>query len=154
MSEITIRRATEDDVTLLTQFNVAMARETEDKALNPGVVGPGVRSLVTDERLGFYLVAETADRIAGCLAITFEWSDWRNGLFWWIQSVYVDPAFRQRGVFRKLYDNVYQEAAHTPNVCGIRLYVERENVGAQATYSRLGMTETNYRLFEVEFDHS
>ncbi|MFT6117882.1 MAG: ribosomal protein S18 acetylase RimI-like enzyme, partial [Candidatus Azotimanducaceae bacterium] len=89
--------------------------------------------------------------VVGCLGITFEWSDWRNGLFWWIQSVFVDKDYRGQGAFRHLYDHVSRLAKAESNVCGIRLYVEDDNTGAQQTYAALGMKETSYKLLEVEF---
>lgn len=154
MTDILIRHATPADVPVLAAFNVAMARETEDKTLTEEVVIAGVHELVTKTDLGFYLVAEADGELAGCLAITFEWSDWRNGLFWWIQSVYVHPDHRRKGVFRQLYERVTAEAQKLDNVCGVRLYVEKENTNAQRTYLRLGMSETDYRLFEIEFQRN
>ncbi|MEX0941797.1 MAG: N-acetyltransferase [Pseudomonadales bacterium] len=152
MTEITIRHATPSDLDTLAAFNIAMAAETEDRHLPPDIIKKGVAQLVNERDKGFYLVAESDDCISGCLAITFEWSDWRCGLFWWIQSVYVDKAFRRTGVFRALYDHVTDMARTSGDVCGIRLYVERDNVRAQHTYRQLGMIETDYKLFEVEFE--
>ncbi|XOV88718.1 MAG: GNAT family N-acetyltransferase [Pseudomonadota bacterium] len=153
MTDVSIRRATPADTTVLARFNTLMALETEHKRLDEPVVTAGVRRLLETPDLGFYLVAEHEQVITGALAITFEWSDWRNGLFWWIQSVYVMPAFRQQGVFRTLYNEVNRQARSAENVCGIRLYVEKDNLNAQQTYLRLGMAETDYRLYEVEFSH-
>jgi ribosomal protein S18 acetylase RimI-like enzyme len=102
--------------------------------------------------LGFYLVAEAADgQVAGSLMVTTEWSDWRNGRFWWIQSVYIQPDWRRRGVFRALYRHLTEIAEDEPDVCGFRLYVERENAAAQATYRALGMHEGVYRVYERGF---
>ncbi len=145
----TVRRATLDDAATIAGFNAAMALETEDKVLPPETIGAGVRRFLSDEALGFYLVAEREGAVVGCLGITFEWSDWRNGLFWWIQSVYIEPDSRRLGVFRQLYDHVNELARQEDDVCGLRLYVEKDNVRAQQTYANLGMTETDYRLFEV-----
>lgn len=129
-----------------------MALETENKSLDWGDILPGVKAMLDNPSLGFYLVArDEADGVVGCLAITYEWSDWRNGLFWWIQSVYVDESHRGKGVFTAMYNEVKSRAQQAPNVCGIRLYVEVENETAQRTYFRLGMTETHYRLLEEEF---
>ena len=97
-----------------------------------------------------YLVAEQGDEIVGSLMVTTEWSDWRNGFFWWVQSVYVRPEFRRQGVYRALYTEVRIHAKAQPDVCGIRLYVENENEGAQKTYEALGMKKTGYRLYEEE----
>lgn len=146
-----IRRGVVADAPIIAEFNQRMARETEDKILDTATITRGVTALLEDAQLGFYLVAVVDDRVVGCLAITYEWSDWRNGLFWWIQSVYVDESYRGRGVFSSLYETVKQQAMAAENTCGIRLYVERDNLTAQKTYHRLGMIETEYRLLEEEF---
>ena len=143
-----IRLATSADAEVLVEFNCAMAAETEAKNLLPEVIGAGVRGLLGKPNSGFYLIAEIDNRIAGSLLITKEWSDWRNGDFWWIQSVYVRPEFRRQGVYRRLYRHVQELAASDPRVCGFRLYVERENERAQETYRKLGMKETRYLVFE------
>jgi ribosomal protein S18 acetylase RimI-like enzyme len=143
-----LRLATQADARVLTEFNSAMALETERKQLLPEVIGVGVRALLDNPSSGFYVLAEEGGRVVGALLITKEWSDWRNGSFWWIQSVYVRPEFRRRGVYKALYRHVQALAAQDPGVCGFRLYVERENARAQATYRALGMTETDYRVFE------
>lgn len=142
-----IRLATPADAAVLVEFNAAMALETEGKELLPGVIGAGVRGLLDNPVAGFYVLAET-ERVIAALMITKEWSDWRNGSFWWIQSVYVRPEARRQGVYRRLYRHVQEMAAKDPQVCGFRLYVERENRAAQATYAALGMKETRYLVFE------
>lgn len=148
----TVRAATAADIDALVSFNAAMALETEDKALDAQTLRQGVLALLQREDLGHYLVVEAAaGQVAGSLAITFEWSDWRNGLFWWIQSVYVLPEHRRGGAFSALYREVERRARQTPGVCGIRLYVENENRPAQATYAALGMDLAHYRMFEVDF---
>ena len=141
------RLAAAHDAAVLTEFNAAMALETEGKHLLPEVVGAGVRSLLANPESGFYMVAEQ-DGVVGSLMITKEWSDWRNGSFWWIQSVYVRPAWRRQGVYKRLYRHVQELAAKDPAVCGFRLYVERANRQAQTTYRALGMSETHYLVFE------
>ena len=146
-----IRDAVKEDAETLVDFNLRMASETEGKALDPRVLAAGVKAVLEDPKWGFYLVAEIDGRIAGSLMVTTEWSDWRNGVFWWIQSVYVEPEYRRRGIFRALYREVEERAGRSPQVCGCRLYVERDNAAAQATYTRLGMTETHYKLFEAPF---
>jgi ribosomal protein S18 acetylase RimI-like enzyme len=143
-----VRLATPQDAPVLVEFNAAMARETEQKELLPDVIGAGVRSLLGNPAAGFYVVAEKDDRVVGALMITKEWSDWRNGTFWWIQSVYVRPEVRRQGTYKLLYRHVQELAAKDPAVCGFRLYVERENARAQATYQALGMKETRYLVFE------
>ena len=145
---IRIRRATADDAGALIGFAAAMALETERKVLLPEVIGAGVHHLLRHPAAGFYLVAESGGQVAGALMVTNEWSDWRNGNFWWVQSVYVRPEFRRRGVYRTLYRHLQTLAAHDSSVCGFRLYVERENVRAQATYRTSGMEQTHYILFE------
>jgi len=145
---MTFRVATANDAAVLTEFNAAMALETEGKQLLPEVIGAGVRSLLGRPASGFYLVAETDGQVVGSLLITKEWSDWRNGDFWWIQSVYVRPAWRRQGIYKRLYRHVQELAAKDPGVCGFRLYVERENRQAQTTYRALGMAETHYLVFE------
>jgi ribosomal protein S18 acetylase RimI-like enzyme len=142
------RVATAHDAAVLAEFNAAMALETEGKQLLPEVIGAGVRSLLGRPGSGFYLVAETEGQVVGSLLITKEWSDWRNGELWWIQSVYVRPAWRRQGIYKRLYRHVQELAAKDPAVCGFRLYVERENRQAQTTYRALGMTETHYLVFE------
>ena len=142
-----IRLATPADAGALIEFNAAMALETEGKELLPDVIGAGVRSLLGNPAAGFYLLAEQ-DSAVGSLMITKEWSDWRNGTFWWIQSVYVRPEFRRQGVYKTLYRHVQELASKDPAVCGFRLYVERENDRAQAAYGALGMKQTHYLVFE------
>jgi ribosomal protein S18 acetylase RimI-like enzyme len=143
-----VRLAHPGDAATIAAYNAAMAWETEGKRLLPEVVGAGVRRLLGEPALGFYLVAEAQGEVVACLMVTTEWSDWRNGRFWWIQSVYVAPGWRRRGVFRALYAQVRAAAAAQPDVCGFRLYVEHDNLGAQATYEKLGMSRTGYRLLE------
>jgi ribosomal protein S18 acetylase RimI-like enzyme len=146
--QVQIREAEERDAPALVEFNLRMAMETEDKPLDPAVVAAGVRGVLEDRARGFYLVAESDGMTVGSLLVTTEWSDWRNGVYWWIQSVYVEPPFRRRGVYRALHEEVRTRARNTPGVRGCRLYVERDNETAQAAYLRLGMAETRYRIFE------
>ncbi|PQV63085.1 Ribosomal protein S18 acetylase RimI [Abditibacterium utsteinense] len=152
MTTFLIRPAAPDDAEVLADFNLEMARETERKPLERDVVLSGVRGVLENQRNGFYFLAnDTAGNILGALLVTFEWSDWRDGLIWWIQSVYVVPHWRGRGVYRALYAQVKTQAQSAQNVKGLRLYVERENFGAQQVYARLGMSETPYRIFEEMF---
>lgn len=149
--DLVIRPATLDDAGVIARFNAAMARETEHLELDADRLLAGVRGVLTDPGKGFYLIAEAQGRIAGQTMVTFEWSDWRNGNFWWIQSVYVDRAFRSQGVFKRLYAEIERQARQPGISCGLRLYVERENERAQKTYERLGMRRTGYRFYEVDF---
>ena len=150
-NDVVVRSAGGGDVDLLVEFNQAMAMESEDKGLDHATLTAGVRHLIENPIDGFYLVAELAGAPAGSLMVTYEWSDWRGGRFWWIQSVYVRPEHRRQGVYSALHRTVRERARSTPDTCGIRLYVERENSGAQKTYASLGMSETAYRLYEEEF---
>ena len=147
MPELEIRIAQPSDLASLVEFNQAIAWETEQKKLDEATLRAGVRAVLNDQQLGLYIVAVDDERVVGCLMITHEWSDWRNGVFWWIQSVYVDAEFRRRGVYSRLYEHV-RSLAKNRNVCGFRLYVERENSVAQKTYERMGMKETVYRMYE------
>ncbi len=148
---VEIRPAVMEDAATIARFNQFMAEETEDKRLPDDLITPGVEALVQDDQLGFYLVAEVNAEVIACLGVTYEWSDWRNGLFWWIQSVYVAKPHRGAGVFSAMYAEVKRRAKAADNTCGIRLYVERDNEQAQKTYRRLGMIETDYKLMEEAF---
>lgn len=143
-----IRRAAAGDAEIIARFNIAMARETEGKELDSRKIGPGVRAVIERPELGFYLVAESDDVTVGSLMCTYEWSDWRNGQFWWVQSVYVLPEHRRKGVYRALYARLKALARETGGVCGFRLYVERENTRAQETYRALGMRDASYLVYE------
>ncbi len=152
MSEaVHIRRAGHDDVVTLVRFNQAMALESENRHLEQSVLERGVAHLLDHDSEGLYLLAEVGAEPAGALMLTFEWSDWRAGRFWWIQSVYVAPEWRRRGVYRALHERVRGIARDDPLACGLRLYVEKDNTGAQATYHALGMFTTDYQLFEETF---
>jgi ribosomal protein S18 acetylase RimI-like enzyme len=139
------------DIDTLTDFNCAMALETEDKPLDPERVKNGVTHLFDRPERGFYLVAKVDQQTVASLMITTEWSDWRDGDFWWIQSVYVRPEWRRQGIFKALYQEVGRRAREHKQVCGLRLYVEVENQTAQQTYTALGMHRTSYHLFETEW---
>ena len=144
-----IRTAQAADAASLIEFNQAMALETEGKRLDAQTLENGVRAVFEDEKKGFYVVAEAKGRIVGGLMITFEWSDWRNAWFWWIQSVYILPEFRGQGVYRKLYEFVLEQAKTKKNVCGFRLYVEKENRRARDVYEKLGMGSSHYLMYET-----
>lgn len=146
-----MRRATPEDLDTLVRFNAAMAEETEGKALELARLRSGVAALFQDPNRGFYLVAEIGGQVAGQLLVTTEWSDWRNAFFWWIQSVYVAPVYRRRGVYRALHRYLQAEAQRHGDICGLRLYVERSNQVAQQVYSSLGMARSHYDLYEIEF---
>ena len=146
-----VRQARASDAAVISDFNIRMAQETENRRLNRARVRRGVAALLKDRTKGTYFLAEEKGTVAGQLSITYEWSDWRNGDFWWIQSVYVAPEFRQRGVFRALYEHAHRLAKSRRGVCGLRLYVDADNTRAQRAYERLGMNESHYKFFEIDF---
>ncbi len=148
---IIIRNANKNDISVIEEFNSAMAIETESRQLDPVTIRKGVETALNDLELGFYLIAENDGVPVGQLMITKEWSDWRNGEFWWIQSVYVHSDFCKNNVYRTLYNEVISLAKKSKKVCGIRLYVDKNNTIAQKTYSKLGMKESNYIFFEKEW---
>jgi len=146
-----IRPATLDDAATIADFNCRLARESEHRELDPVVLAAGVQAILADSTKGRYFVAVEEGKIVGQLMHTWEWSDWRNGEIWWLQSVYVVPEARGRGVFRRLFDHLRDLASARPDVVGLRLYVERENQAAQSTYLKLGMEETGYFVLERMF---
>lgn len=145
-----IRIAAKGDIDALVGFNQAMALETEGKNLEASVLTPGVAAVFEDANKGFYVVAEIGGTIAGGLLVTFEWSDWRNKWFWWIQSVYVLPDFRGQSAYSRMYEFVKKLSDERGNVCGFRLYVERENEKARKVYEKLGMRQSHYLAYEEE----
>jgi GNAT superfamily N-acetyltransferase len=148
---LSIRLALVSDADVICEFNRLLALETENKILDPNVLRIGVAAMLDDPHKGRYFVAEADGRVVGQLGITFEWSDWRNGNFWWIQSVYVAKDARRHGVFRALYEHVIEVAKSETDVIGVRLYVEHDNQAAQATYHKMGMAMTSYQVMEEEF---
>ncbi len=146
--EISYRDATRHDAAAIIDFQRAMARETEDLELDPEVVGRGVHGVFDDPTRGRYFVAARDGEVVASLMITPEWSDWRNGMVWWIQSVYVVPALRKQRVYAGLYEHVQRLVRGDDSIKGIRLYVDRRNVAAQAVYARLGMNGEHYQVFE------
>lgn len=145
---VTVRPASGADLDRLVDWARAMAQETEDKPLDADTVRAGIQRVLDEPAYGRYLVACIDGVPVGTLMLTFEWSDWRNGQWWWIQSVYVAPEHRRQGVYARLHRHVLGQAAATPGVCGLRLYVERDNTRAQATYAALGMDDAGYRIYE------
>lgn len=145
-----LRAATALDADTLAEFNQAMALETEDKHLDAATVNAGVRAVIDQPARGFYLLAERDGQVVGGLMVTFEWSDWRNADFWWIQSVYVRPDARRQGIYAALYREI-EARARAAGACGLRLYVENDNANATATYERLGMSDAHYRVMEQSF---
>lgn len=151
-----VRPATLHDLESLVDGNAALAWETEHRQLDYSKLRAGVGALLQDSYKGRYFVAEITppsgpSLIAGQLLVTFEWSDWRNGNFWWLQSLYVHPDYRRKGVFRRLYDYVRKEAENRQEaICGFRLYVEQDNTVAHQSYNRLGFQKSPYRMYECE----
>ena len=148
MSDVRYRDASPADATAIVDFQIAMAHETEDVDLDRHTVIRGVDAVFTDPSLGRYYVAEADGEVVASLLITYEWSDWRNGTVWWIQSVYVVPEFRGQGVYAGLYAHMRALVEQEPSIRGIRLYVDNRNVPAQKVYARLGMEGEHYRVFE------
>ncbi|MCB1756004.1 MAG: GNAT family N-acetyltransferase [Gammaproteobacteria bacterium] len=148
MSEnINVRPARIDDAKVIAAFNCAMALETENKTLEPTRVENGVRRMLQEPGRGFYLLAELDGTIQACLMVTYEWSDWRDADFWWIQSVYVAPEARRKGLYSALHKTI-KSLAIKQKSCGVRLYVEKQNTRAQNTYQKLGMRECEYLMYE------
>ncbi len=145
-----IRRAQKIDIGTITEFNALLASETEGVDLDRVRLRSGVENMLGDESRGFYLLAELEGAPVGQLGLTFEWSDWRNGMFWWLQSVYVMPEYRRQGVLRALYARVLELAAESGS-CGVRLYVEKDNRAAQSAYAKLGLAPTVFEMYEDDF---
>ena len=143
-----IRIAVPEDADDLVEFNQAMAHETEGKRLDGDILRQGVETVFSDEKKGFYVVAEDTERIIGGLMVTYEWSDWRFAWFWWIQSVYIRPEARGQRIYSQLYEFVKTKAAEVGNVCGFRLYVENDNYHAQKVYENVGMKASHYLMYE------
>jgi GNAT superfamily N-acetyltransferase len=145
---IRYREASLQDAPAIVEFQIAMARETEAVDLDRHVCSRGVEAIFEDRSLGRYFVADTGTELAGSLLITLEWSDWRNGVVWWIQSVYIRPELRNRGVYGGLYGFVRRMAEANESVKGLRLYVDKRNTIAQEVYRRLGMNGDHYQVYE------
>jgi RimJ/RimL family protein N-acetyltransferase len=148
VSDISFRRGEKKDAVTIAEFQIAMAWETEKLKLDPTTCGKGVSAVFEDSTRGHYYVACEGERLVGSLFVCFEWSDWRNGVVWWIHSVYLEPSVRGRGVFSEFYAMLKKEAQGDPGVRGLRLYVEKSNHHAQKVYAALGMTKEHYDLFE------
>ena len=145
---LVIRRATSNDSDVVVDFNRRLAEESVGTKLDAALLKAGVAQALSDPHKGLYFLAEDAGLVIGQIMITTEWSDWRNGWFWWIQSVYVRPEARRRGVFRALFEHVAKAARQDHSVIGLRLYVDDHNHAAQETYRRLGMAKTGYWVLE------
>ena len=149
--DLSIREAVASDATQIAQYNAFLAIESEGTELAPEVAEAGAEAMFADRSRGRYWLAEVDGTVVGQLMLTYEWSDWRNGMVWWIQSVYVHGDYRRKGVFSALYRHVESLARQEPEVCGLRLYVEQDNAHAQRTYESLGMHMTNYLVMQSIF---
>lgn len=149
--DIAVRDAALADVDALVIGNVRMAKETEDKKLDAETLRRGITAVIEDPSKGRIWVAELDDQIVGQLGVTWEWSDWRAGVMWWIQSVYVDSRYRRRGIFSAMFSHVENLARNTEDCTGLRLYVERENTRAQETYLAHNMHDAGYMIMEIDF---
>jgi ribosomal protein S18 acetylase RimI-like enzyme len=146
--DVEIREARPGDAPVIVDFQIRMARSTEDLELDHPTVTRGVAAVFADPAKGTYWVAEADGRVVGSLLTTFEWSDWRNGTVLWIQSVYVLPEWRRRGVYKSLYEHLKRQVERSPDLRGLRLYVDQRNTAAQQVYERLGMTKEHYQMYE------
>lgn len=145
---IQIREANSSEVATIVDFQIRMAKETEDLTLSEEKLMPGSKAIFEDRHKGIYYVAVDQDKVVGCLLITYEWSEWRNGTVLWIQSVYVLPEYRGQKVFKLLYGHIQNLVESSDDYKGIRLYVEKDNVRAQKVYAAIGMDGEHYRMFE------
>jgi GNAT superfamily N-acetyltransferase len=150
LTACTIRPATVADADVVAEFNALLAEESEAIRLNRAVLDPGVRAALSDVTKARYFLAECDGRVVGQTMVTYEWSDWRNGWLWWIQSVYVRPEYRRRGIFRALHEHV-RESARREGAVGLRLYVHNDNHLAQQVYERLGLHRAGYHVLEQMF---
>ena len=149
-SPIKIRKAKIEDLETIVKFNYNLAKETEDKELDLEILTKGVRAILNDSAKGQYYVYVIDNKVVGQIMHTYEWSDWRNGMLLWVQSVYVDSEYRRKGIYKELYNYVKNICDKDDGIAGIRLYVEKENFNAKATYKSLGMQECNYHMYEYE----
>jgi hypothetical protein len=147
--QTTVRLATQDDISLLAEFQSRLARETENFELDKDTVIKGMHAMFDEPSRGKYFVAEYNGQIVGCHSITFEWSDWRNGMVWWLQSVYVVESHRKFGIFKTMFENLKVMMQRDSSVKGIRLYVDKTNIRAQNVYTALGMNGEHYSVFEM-----
>ena len=154
---VNIRPAIHEDVEILTDFSTTMAWETERRVLDRTRLRLGIQSVIQQPERGLYFVADLrqehqADTVTvGQLLITYEWSDWRNAQFWWIQSVFVHPSWRRKGIYRRMHRTILDLAQTRPDVCGIRLYVEAGNRVAKQVYEQVGLAPSSYEVYETDF---
>lgn len=152
--DLTIRQADLSDAAVIADFNLRLAEETEELHLDPNCVDKGVAAILSDPSKGLYFVAQIDGEVVGQVMITYEWSDWRNGNLWWLQSVYVRRNSRRQGIFRALFKHLQDLARKSGEVCGLRLYMHSENARARNSYQQLGMKLTKYEVLEMELDQA
>jgi GNAT superfamily N-acetyltransferase len=150
---MTIRKGKTEDIAIIARFQQAMALETEKITLDQDILLKGISAIFDDPSKGQYFVAEASGQVVASLMTTYEWSDWRNSTVWWLQSVYVIPEFRRKGIFRKMYAFIKAEVESNPGVSGIRLYMVTSNHKAASTYEAVGMDGNRYRMFEWVKDY-
>ncbi len=145
---ITIRKATIADIPFLVAFQQKLAQETENVTLDNVILHKGMQAMFDDPSKGFYNVVEDNGVVIGCHMITYEWSDWRNGLVWWLQSVYVIESYRKQGIFKLMYENIVRIIQNDPSLIGLRLYVDKTNARAMKVYESMGMNGEHYTVYE------
>ena len=145
---IQVRLSNEYDKTVIAEFQIKMANETEQLELDKDTVNKGVESVFRDPQKGKYYVATENEVIIASMLITYEWSDWRNNWVFWLQSVYVLPEKRGQGIFKQMYDFILQQINENSEVAGLRLYVDKTNSDASKVYAKLGMNGDHYQVFE------
>lgn len=146
---ISVRKSVESDIDTIADFQLRLAKETENLSLDLTTLKKGIRAMFDDPRLGRYFIAEVDGQLVGCHSITYEWSDWRNGVVWWIQSVYVIETQRKNGIFKAMFNNLQKLMSQESQVVGLRLYVDKTNIRAQHVYSSLGMNGEHYSVYEL-----
>src|SRR5262245_7657671 len=155
LDHLNVRLAKPEDASMIVSFSAAMALETENRRLDLDRLYEGTMALLESPDRGSFMVAELEQpnkcQLLGQLMITYEWSDWRNAVFWWVQSVYVTPSWRRRGVYRFMHNQIVAQARANANECGIRLYVEQDNHTAQTVYKRVGLVRSVYQVYEQDF---
>jgi GNAT superfamily N-acetyltransferase len=151
MPNITVRVATASDIDAIIHYNQRLAEETEGKTLDPAVISAGVHRGFRSPEMCRYFVAEADGRVVGTTMITYELTDWRDGVIWWLQSVFIEPDYRRHGVFRAIYRHIEAMARAHPDVRALRLYVHHDNARAMKTYESLGMEKAEYELYERDW---
>ncbi|MHC1708578.1 MAG: GNAT family N-acetyltransferase [Bacteroidales bacterium] len=148
MEKFNIKTAEPSHIETIVNFQLLMAIESEGITLDQEILSKGVKAVFADPAKGKYFLCQQEGKVIASLLITYEWSDWRNGMVWWIQSVFVSPDYRKSGVFRAMFENIRQQALNDPGVRGIRLYVDNGNTPALQVYQNIGMNGDHYRVFE------